>query len=100
VAHLPGVGPYALDSWRIFGSDGMRGVEVEDGGGIEVKRGQEEKEPEWMRVVPEDKDLRAWMIWRWDREGWVYDVKTGRKRQKSEGGTEDLVEVERDIVII
>ena len=66
----------------------MRGVEVEG------KEGESETEPEWRRVVPEDKDLRAWMIWRCEKEGWVYDVKTGRRRRKSEGGTEEVVEVE------
>jgi len=27
-------------------------------------------EPEWMRVVPKDKELRAFLRWKWLKEGW------------------------------
>jgi hypothetical protein len=50
IAHLPGVGPYALDSWRIFCLDDLRGNEDGD---------------EWTRVTPLDKELRGLLRWRW-----------------------------------
>lgn len=67
VAHLPGMGPYALDSYRIFARDRMRGLQ-----------GVKGVEPEWKRVRPGDKDLRAWLRWRWEREGWVWDPVGGK----------------------
>lgn len=71
VAHLPGVGRYALDAFRIFCRDGLRGVDQE-----------EETEPEWQRVVlgeQGDKDLRAYLEWRWSREGWKWNHLNGQK---------------------
>lgn len=68
-------GPYALDSWRIFCRDVLRG-EAEDwnGGGREG-----EFQPEWMRVLPRDKELRACLRWMWMREGFQWDPDTGDK---------------------
>ncbi|KAF8253574.1 DNA glycosylase, partial [Wilcoxina mikolae CBS 423.85] len=62
IAHLPGVGAYALDSWRIFCRDRLRGVVPGEG-----------EEEEWKRVVPKDKELRAYCRWRWAKDGvrWV-----------------------------
>lgn len=54
IAHLPGMGAYALDSFRIFFRDRLRGLE-----------GAETIEPEWKRVQPTDKDLKAYIRWRW-----------------------------------
>ncbi|KAF2788942.1 DNA glycosylase, partial [Melanomma pulvis-pyrius CBS 109.77] len=71
IAHLPGVGPYALDSYRIFYRDTLWGVE--EGDGIE---------PEWKRVVPLDKDLRAYLVWKWKQEGWEYNVETGTRTRR------------------
>jgi methyl-CpG-binding domain protein 4 len=65
IAHLPGMGPYALDSYRIFYRDRLR--EVEGG------------EPEWMRVLPLDKDLRPYLKWRWAQEGWEWNELTGKR---------------------
>lgn len=62
IAHLPGVGAYALDSWRIFCLDQFRNGAA----GTCKKEGEE-----WMRVVPKDKELRAYLRWRWAKEGWV-----------------------------
>ncbi|KAH7380515.1 DNA glycosylase [Phaeosphaeria sp. MPI-PUGE-AT-0046c] len=62
VAHLPGVGRYALDSFRIFGRDELRGLKAGNAHGKEV-------EQEWKTVRAEDKDLRAYLEWRWEREG-------------------------------
>lgn len=72
IAHLPGVGRYALDSFRIFHRDQLRSREVD--GSIE---------PEWMRVLPEDKDLRAYLSWRWEQEGWDWNMLTGKRTKIS-----------------
>jgi len=74
IAHLPGVGPYALDSFRIFHRDEMRGL-ADDwlGTGATV----EGFEPEWKRVLPLDKELRAYLNWRWLKEGVLWDDENG-----------------------
>ncbi|KAI0862012.1 DNA glycosylase [Xylaria cubensis] len=74
IGHLT-QGSYALDSWRIFCRDVLRGL-AEDwkGGGREG-----EFQPEWMRVLPADKELRACLRWMWMREGWSWDPVTGEK---------------------
>ncbi|KAH8883949.1 DNA glycosylase [Thozetella sp. PMI_491] len=68
-------GPYAVDSWRIFCRDKLLG-RAEDwlGGGREP-----EFQPEWMRVLPKDKELRAYLRWLWFREGWEWDPETGTR---------------------
>lgn len=66
IAHLPGIGAYALDSYRMFHRDHLRGVRAGE-------------EPEWKRVVAGDKELRAWLVWRWAKEGFRYDIETGKK---------------------
>ncbi|PSN63014.1 hypothetical protein BS50DRAFT_452628, partial [Corynespora cassiicola Philippines] len=38
IAHLPGMGPYALDSFRIFYRDRLREVDLLDGEELEWKR--------------------------------------------------------------
>lgn len=69
IAHLPGVGAYALDSWRIFCLDRFRsGAAITKEEGIGLK---EDKGDEWRRVVPKDKELRAYLRWRWAKEGWA-----------------------------
>lgn len=70
VAHLPGVGPYALDAFRIFCRDGMRKIS-----GSTIIAGEEE----WRTVLPTDKDLRAYLIWRWRMNGWHWDYLTGSR---------------------
>ncbi|KZM25993.1 catalytic [Ascochyta rabiei] len=65
IAHLPGMGPYALDSYRIFYRDRLR--DVVDG------------EPEWKRVLPLDKDLKPYLKWRWAQEGWNWDELKGER---------------------
>ncbi|KAK6432141.1 hypothetical protein LTR95_011692 [Oleoguttula sp. CCFEE 5521] len=77
IAHLPGCGHYALDSWRIFCRDVLRGVATDFNG-----EGTEDAnfEPEWQRVLPLDKELRACLRWMWMREGFVWDIITGEKR--------------------
>jgi len=68
-------GPYALDSWRIFCRDKLRGV-AEGWNGEGAQAGFQ---PEWMRVVPEDKELRAFLRWMWLKEGFEWDPFTGEK---------------------
>lgn len=65
IAHLPGIGAYALDSYRIFHRDKLRGTPAS-------------AEPEWKRVVATDKELRAWLVWRWQQEGYDYGILTGK----------------------
>lgn len=79
VAHLPSLGPYALDSFRIFHRDILRGL-AQDWNGKGAGPGFE---PEWKRVAPLDKDLRAYIRWRWLKEGWVWDAETGTKVRAS-----------------
>jgi methyl-CpG-binding domain protein 4 len=57
IAHLPGMGAYALDSYRIFYRDRLR--EVENGEGVEA---------EWKRVVPLDKELKPYLQWKREQE--------------------------------
>jgi methyl-CpG-binding domain protein 4 len=67
IAHLPGMGPYALDSYRMFYRDQLR----------EVTSG----EPEWKRVVPKDKDLKPYLKWRWAKEGWDWNELSGKRKK-------------------
>jgi hypothetical protein len=60
IGHLT-QGPYALDSWRIFCRDVLLGRS-----GHWTGRGAApEFQPEWMRVLPRDKELRACLRWMW-----------------------------------
>ncbi|KAJ3545406.1 hypothetical protein NM208_g2515 [Fusarium decemcellulare] len=79
VAHLPSLGPYALDSYRIFHRDMLRGL-AKDWTGTDVSSSFE---PEWKRVVPTDKELRAYVRWMWLKEGWIWDPETGNKSKAS-----------------
>jgi hypothetical protein len=68
-------GKYAIDSWRIFCRDKLLGrAEGWAGEGREP-----EFQPEWMRVTPQDKELRALLRWMWMREGWEWDPETGER---------------------
>jgi hypothetical protein len=68
-------GPYSLDSWRIFCRDILRGVAT----GWNGEGSEEGFQPEWMRVIPEDKELRAFLRWMWLKEGFEWDPYTGEK---------------------
>ena len=88
VGNLPGVGAYAIDSWRIFCRDELRGLPT---GLPDVSKGKlsEEEEAsemskEWTRVLPTDKELRAYLRWRWLRMGWEWDPLTGERKRASE----------------
>ncbi|RGP67279.1 hypothetical protein FLONG3_8570 [Fusarium longipes] len=74
IGHLT-QGKYAIDSWRIFCRDELLG-RAEDWKG----KGREyEFQPEWMRVRPDDKELRAYLRWMWMKEGWEWDPITGER---------------------
>lgn len=88
VGHLAGIGSYAIDSWRIFCRDELRGLptglperrELErDAGAREVELGKE-----WTKVLPLDKELRAYLRWRWLRLGFEWDPVSGEKQVASE----------------
>ncbi|KAF5516393.1 Methyl-CpG-binding domain protein 4 [Colletotrichum siamense] len=68
-------GKYALDSWRIFCRDELLG-RAQD---WNCKGAAPNFQPEWMRVRPDDKELRACLRWMWMREGWEWDPVTGEK---------------------
>jgi methyl-CpG-binding domain protein 4 len=80
IAHLPGVGAYALDSWRIFCRDRLRGLAK----GWNGEGSAPTFEPEWKRVVPKDKELRAFIRWLWLREGIIFDIYTGKTKKASQ----------------
>ncbi|TKA69164.1 hypothetical protein B0A55_08964 [Friedmanniomyces simplex] len=86
IAYLPGCGSYAWDSWRIFCRDVLRGVaeDYRGKGAAASLNGEEGFEPEWMRVLPLDKELRVTVQWMWLREGWMWDCGTGEKRRATE----------------
>ena len=87
IAHLPGIGPYALDSWRIFCRDVLRGHATSYNGdgwtGRGPPHGDGRFEPEWKRVRPADKDLRAFLKWLWLKEGWIWNPETGERYRAS-----------------
>ncbi|KAI9808329.1 MAG: hypothetical protein M1825_004786 [Sarcosagium campestre] len=76
IAHLPTAGPYAIDSWRIFCRDELRGLASSWNSQDAC---EDPFEPEWKRVVPRDKELRAFLRWMWLREGWNWNPLDGTK---------------------
>ncbi|CAG7943719.1 unnamed protein product [Penicillium salamii] len=81
VAHLPGVGAYSLDSWRIFCRDELRGLATD---WIGTGANESGFVPEWKCVLPQDKELRAYLTWMWLKEGWTWDHNTGDLTAASE----------------
>jgi methyl-CpG-binding domain protein 4 len=80
IAYLPGLGPYSHDSWRIFGRDKLRGLSESWNG----EGAADGFEPEWKRVLPTDKELRAYLTWMWLKEGWVWNKETGYRMRADE----------------
>jgi hypothetical protein len=72
-------GRYAIDSWRIFCRDVLRG-EAKDWNGEGRDGGFQ---PEWMRVQPRDKELIACLRWMWLKEGFEWNPVTGEKEVAS-----------------
>ncbi|KAJ6120461.1 hypothetical protein N7523_004741 [Penicillium sp. IBT 18751x] len=81
IAHLPGVGAYSLDSWRIFCRDALRGLAMDWTGTGATTDGFV---PEWKSVLPQDTELRAYLTWMWLKEGWIWDHHTGDLTPASE----------------
>ena len=81
VAHLPGVGAYSIDSWRMFCRDELRELAKDWKGTGALTSGFV---PEWKSVLPRDKELRAYATWMWLKEGWVWDRLTGDLTPASE----------------
>jgi hypothetical protein len=75
IAHLPGVGAYAIDSWRIFCRDQLRGLVMDR----DYPGAMEGFFPEWKSVVPKDKELRAYITWMWLKEGQTWNYETGER---------------------
>lgn len=80
IGQLPGCGAYAMDSWRIFCRDELRDLPT----GLSKELDEETKaadlDKEWARVLPLDKELRAYLRWRWLRNGWEWNPVTGERR--------------------
>ena len=74
-------GPYAIDSWRIFCRDVLLGRAEDWKGKGATSPGFQ---PEWMRVLPLDKELRACLRWMWMQEGWFWDPVTGDREPLGE----------------
>lgn len=92
ISHLPGLGPYSHDSWRMFCRDELRGLASAYNGEDAQNIGDKHDfEPEWKRVLPTDKELRAWMTWMWMKEGFVWNKETGQKTRASD----ELMELAR-----
>lgn len=68
-------GAYALDSWRIF----CRDIFLGKAKGWKGEGAPGEFEPEWKRVNPGDKELRAVIRWMWLKEGYYWDAETGER---------------------
>ena len=83
VGHLPGIGAYAIDSWRIFCRDELRGLPTGLPDKLTPEATEMEMRKEWTRVLPLDKELRAYLRWRWLRLGWQWDPLTGNRKQVS-----------------
>lgn len=78
IAHLPGVGAYAIDSWRIFCRDHLRYNQLPVSSTAADEVGYE---PEWKRVLPQDKELRAYLSWKWLQEGSVWNCENGSRKK-------------------
>jgi len=84
IGQLPGCGAYAMDSWRIFSRDELRGLPIGLPKALTEKTKEADLQKEWARVLPLDKELRAYLRWRWLRNGWEWDPITGERRLAEE----------------
>lgn len=88
IAHLPGVGKYAIDSYRIFHRDQLLGLSSSwddhltqfNRDLLPTRRPSTCMDPEWMRVSPNDKDLSAFHQWAWKREHMGNSLQTSLSR--------------------
>ena len=81
IGQLPGVGAYAIDSWRIFCRDELRGLPTGLPKELTSEAKEADIEKEWARVLPLDKELRAYLRWRWLRNEWEWDPVTGERKR-------------------
>ena len=81
IGQLPGVGAYAIDSWRIFCRDELRDLPSGLPKELTAEAKEADIEKEWARVLPLDKELRAYLRWRWLRNGWKWDPVTGDRKR-------------------
>ena len=81
IGQLPGVGAYAIDSWRIFSRDELRGLPTVLPKELTAEAKEADIGKEWARVLPLDKELRAYVRWRWLRNGWEWDPVTGERKR-------------------
>lgn len=72
-------GAYAVDAWRIFCRDALLGKTPTNDDGRQAPDGGDDSQPEWMRVQPRDKELRAYLRWQWMRAGWDWDPRSGAR---------------------
>ena len=84
IGQLPGIGVYAIDSWRIFCRDELRGLPTGLPKELTSEAKEEELQKEWTRVLAGDKELRAYLRWRWLRNGWDWDPVTGERKKADE----------------
>ena len=84
IGQLPGIGVYAIDSWRIFCRDELRGLPSGLPKDLTPENKEEELQKEWTRVLAGDKELRAYLRWRWLRNGWEWDPVTGERKKANE----------------
>ncbi|KAJ5902234.1 hypothetical protein N7495_002762 [Penicillium taxi] len=82
IAGFPGVGPYSMDSWRIFCRDELRG-KATDWKGTGAPPSLPSFLPEWKQVVPRDKELCAYLSWMWLKEGFIWNHGTGETTRAS-----------------
>lgn len=97
IGQLPGIGVYAIDSWRIFCRDELRGLpSTLPKDPLTPESQEEDLQKEWTRVVAGDKELRAYLRWRWLRNGWDWDPVTGERKKAN---AEELAKAERGGII-
>lgn len=84
IGQLPGIGVYAIDSWRIFCRDELRGLPTGLPKELTPEAKEEELQKEWTKVLAGDKELRAYLRWRWLRNGWDWDPVTGERKKADE----------------
>ncbi|KAL8753743.1 MAG: hypothetical protein Q9199_004841, partial [Rusavskia elegans] len=104
VVHLPGIGEYGIDSWRIFCRDELRGIgtaalpafPASDHEDSRMSVEGEEMKGEWTGFLPHVKELRAYLRRRWLRLGWEWDPKTEERRRARKN---EMREAEREGVM-
>jgi hypothetical protein len=71
VSHLPGIGRFASDCWRVFCKEQFY-----------RSAGHDLPEAEWKRVVPRDLKLIDYLKSRWEKEGFIWNPTDGSLRKR------------------